>query len=1126
MMNNAVVNNNVVVNNKYSANVVSHNMTSVESVYNEFMQMLCPNMLDKEREAAVVRSLYEINVRKERIQDEWKAFRASTNKQVLIPQISLTKSGKANITLIYRDVVPQLLPYMQEVNGKFFNHIRQCKDGYMEELMPDARVAWNILQVEYRQYKEAGFYGAASSAFRTLFEKDALVSIFMESKPLFRNESVKYTDLRDGKEYSADEFKATFDTDPVTMDRYSEAGLPVITKNGLKNNVMLLVRDDVAESTRQYGNLADMGMLKSHTGEELPVNQFLKLATRASSHMSPEFGQGIALGAVAVYMGKYAQNKADGESFTLLLPQGQASHNRAYTEKDQLIGVNDSLFTAIIEKYAKNVVWYIRKNGGEQKQEIMDNLKRSSKSLEESIVIIADYIGQVPEIFGDLNSFKEAWDIDGVSGFNSQGLYTDTNKKDVKVSGQTVFKALATDAKQEFGNLFLEIFAKHVRIAIERRPHLVKDAETFLDVLHRDPATAMQMIDPQAEFNFPWLRKKALSDLTKTLSNMINGMFVHVDGRYVLAQVDPSVMFEIELLDSNEVIMDEQLLQNKSVLLFKDPTIGLNEYQEARVVSKSEYKARVIAAYNANKINLKTAQGLCDYVEFMCSAAIIVSGNDIVKCKLAGFDFDTDHLRVIVEESVVQFFRKHVKSVAVKIDASQVEIQDDGKRYTVGYNLMAQAANILDTLGIKDIGTVTNTWQVIQAMYINNDLSGFKKFVTTVLGNNGRGTKTYKPFCVPQNVNGELAIEIGLNKIRDMVDSAKKMALTEENLQIALLDFVIALPRHDQELIIDAVGHGYQYHILGDEKLERKFIAFVKEMKESDRDVKIAIRDKDVVVDRHISDFWGEIKALQNAMIHTAAELLTPEVEKAYSGNITVDSRIIHECVNRFNKLPETVKWELNRTLNSSTAISMLWRSRRKSGKFDQDEVNKIYASALIALENEFRCNTMHLDAANRFAVLIALTQKGTAKLMLKGGILESVGRQIFKEEMAAYLFATTQNDTAAEIGEQIDWDILISIDKSTRLFLLRERNTNCGSLMSKELTRANSETAKAATGKLFADGRKLRLELSGHTFHGEIPSLHQKILAYLANKEVKVCSAYYCGSDMYAKGIVVLNIQ
>lgn len=1128
-VNNIMLTNNSVNVKSYKSNVIAHNMTSIESTYNEFMQVLCPNMSDKEREAAVVRSLYEINVRKGRIQDEWKEFRTSTNKQVLIPQISLTKNGKANVSLVYRDVAPQLLPYMEVVEGKFFTQIRQMKDGYDTESMPNIRVAWNVIQVDF---SGAEYYGAASAAYRLLFVKDELVSVFTEIEPLFRNESVTYHDLRDGKEYSVDTFIAAFKVDPETMDRYSAAGLPVITKNGLKKSVALFVRDDLAEGGRQYEDLTDMGMLKSHFGEELPANQFLKLATRASSHMSPEFGRGVRLGAVAVYMGKYAQNKADGESFTLLLPQGQASHNRAYTEKDQLIGINDSLFTAIIEKYADNVIWYIRRSDDERKQEIIENLKRSSKSLEGSIVIIADYMGQIPEIFGDLNSFKEAWNLDEASGFNSQGLYIKTDKKNIKVSGQTVFKALATDAKQEFGKLFIDLFTKYLKTAIERRPQLVKDAEAFQEALYRDPAAAMQMIEPQAEVMFPWLRKKALSDLAKTVSNMINGMFVHADGRYLLAQVDPSVMFDIELLASNEVVVDEQQLQNKSVLLFKDPTIGLNEYQEARVVSKAEYKARVIAAYNAGKINLKAAQGLCDYVEFMCSAAIIVSGNDIVKCKLAGFDFDTDHLRVVVEDSIVRFFRKHVRSVAVKIDASQVEIQDNGRRYIVRYDLMAQASNILETLKIKDIGTVTNTWQVVQAMYINHDLDGFKKFVVNVLGNNGRGTKEYKPFCVPQNVNDELVIEIGLNKVRDMVTFAKKMALTEDNLRMALSDFVVALPRHDQELIIDAVGHGYQYHILGDEKLERKFIAFVKEMKTEDRDVEISIQNKgeekgNIVVNGRVSDFWGEIKALQNAMINIVTRLLAPEAEKAYSREFVVDPNVLQKCINRFQNLPETVKWELNRTLGTGTAISDLYRYRCRSGKFTTDETNQIFASVLIALENEFRCNTMHLDAASRFAVLMALTQKETGRLTLQGGILEAIGRQIFKEEMAAFLFGLTQSDEVAAIDEQIDWNSLVAIDKSRRIFLLRQKGTQYGAAMSNQLTRANSEKAKTSVGKLIADGYNLRLELNGYKFKGEISGLHNTIREYLAGKDVQIDSAYYCGvSGPYVKGIVVLNIQ
>ena len=1132
-VNNSIsINNNIheegaitmTTNNNYNVN---NNNDSVV----ELMNVLAPSVsMD-----TVVRSMEELNVRRAAIMDAWKEFRTSKSVSKLVIEISLDENYILNTRLVYRTVVPQIAHAMRETPVIF-----KQEDN---TVIPDKKVCLDILALNFADPKA---YTFSTYKFFLYVHKEEFVTVFMQISTAYRGIGEdRFADLRtfyqDNKSYTREELLAQgIDIDSLPSYGGKE-GCQIVSKGGLKTRTALLVRNDT-DAAKEAMDLLSVGMLEAHMGEEIPTAKAIKLATRLSSHMSPEFGREIGLGAVAVYMGKYFNSQMDGQSFTVLLPNGYASHGRAYTEKDQLIGLSDMGYKAVFNrvlKEADGVVWYVR-GTDELKADIMSALTGNKKSsVYGKIVIIADYEGQIPEILGDLNSFKETWDIDRISGFNSQGLYHNeyNHKNTVAFSTQSVYKAMGVldpVARETFVKMFLRKFRDNLIAKVNNHKTFV-DVETFVNVLSKDATRALLSIDETVGERFSWLRRKQLEDILKAAGKDIQNLSVDVAGLYKLAQADPAIIFGQEVLKVGEIIVEDSDIVDKQVLLFKDPSTGLNEYVAVRCVSKSEYKARISVLRQYQIISTEEAQFLCDYVEFMNPDAAIVSANSKLKQMLAGFDFDTDHLRIVTDEELVKFFVQYVPSIAVVIDASQVEAESDGKLIKVGYDIMAQAQAAYDALEIKDVGAVTNLWKLIQTMYINQDLESFKQFLIRVIGNNGKKHGKYVPLCTPvKGIDGIPVVEIGLNKIQKMISTAEKMELSEDNLRTALYDFVVAIPRHDQEIIIDAAGHGYEYHVLGDLETEMDFAGFRSEILD-DEEIRFAVDAKtaSIKISGKISDVWGNIKHLQHLMATIVLGVLKDEVRRVFTTAVKLPKEEADACVSIFRNLPKATQKELARTIRTSWNISGLYGKLVRDKKYTQGEANDIYRQLMTDVENEIRRLTIDMDGANRFAVVIAMTQEGVAgKTVLRNGMLAAIGRTILKEEMAEYLLKTSENVAMQELANQIDWSNSYALTDTNRMIIsIRAKSEKgTGLQMNNIVTWLNKSTAKNIVVKFIQNNDQFKtvsLQFNDRVLPFDLDLKDKESKMAVVGTKAVVDHAYYCGTNVgYCSAIVVLNIQ
>lgn len=1147
MTTNSVLNNNSIISinnnnvhegmNATMMNANVNNNNNNNNSITELMNVLAPSIsMD-----TVVHSMEELNERRIAIMDAWKEFHTSKSISKLVIEISLDENYIFNTRLVYRTVVPQIAHAMATETPLIFREM----SGSKSIAVPDKKVCLDVLALNFATPKADTF---STYKFFLYINKEELITIFMQVSTAYRGIGEdRFADLRtfcdNNKSYTREELLAQ-GIDINSLPSYGgKEGCQIVSKGGLKTRTALLVRNDT-DAAKEAMNMLSMGMLEAHMGEEVTTAKAIKLATRLSSHMSPEFGREIGLGAVAIYMGKYFDSQMDGQSFTVLLPNGYASHGRAYTEKDQLIGLSDMGYKAVFNrvlKEADGVVWYVRGTDNAMKTDIMSALAGNKESfVYGKVVIIADYEGQIPEILGDLNSFKETWDIDHISGFNSQGLYhNEYNRKNtVAFSTQSVFKAMGVldpVARKTFVKMFLRKFRDNL-IAKVNDQNKFSDVESFVNVLSKDATRALLSIDETVAERFSWLRRKQLEDILKAAGKDIQNLSIDVAGLYKLAQADPAIIFGQEVLKVGEIIVDDSDMANKQVLLFKDPSTGLNEYVAVRCVSKSEYKARISVLRQYQIISTEEAKFLCDYVEFMNPDVAIVSANGKLKQMLAGFDFDTDHLRIVTDEELVKFFVQYVPSIAVVIDASQVEAKSSNALIKIDYAIMAKAQAAYDSLGIKDVGAVTNLWKLIQAMYINQDLESFKQFLIRVIRNNGKKHGKYEPLCTPvKGVDGIPVIEIGLNKIQKMVSMAEKMELSEDNLRTALYDFVVAIPRHDQEIIIDAAGHGYEYHVLGDLETEMDFAEFRSNVLSEEEAVSFSVDKKNasIKVSGKISNVWGSIKQLQHLMATVVLGVLKDEVHRVFATAVKLPEDEIAGCVSVFNNLPKVTQQNLARAIRTSWNISGLYGKLIRDKKYTQDEANDIYRQLMADIENEIRRLTINMDGANRFAAVMAMTQEGVAgKTVLRNGMLAAMGRTILKEEMAEYLLKTSEDVVMQELANQIDWSNFYAlIDTSRMIISIRAKSEKgTGLQMNNIVTWLNKSTAKNIVVEFVQNNDQFKtvsLQFNDRVLPFDLDLKDKELKVAVVGTKAVVDHAYYCGTNAgYCSAIVVLNVQ
>lgn len=1031
-----------------------------------------------ERAKSAARKIFKAGVRAEKraalatkqaavyVADRQK-FRLGKPEQVFVPRLRIRPDGSAAVDLIVRNVSPQIEAFVtKRVSYPFVSvKLMKMKDGtFAPQRKELSGLEWapNVVVLDMKNY----YLNRGPKAPRKNIEGNALYVDFKSGHvyriyPAFESQPEYVYDMTDRKRiYDMNTLKTVRELPSFGGSR----GGQISGSSGMKEKQMILLRNDgeFAKNAAASQRLVTVGLTEKLAGKSLKTAQAIKAVTRLGSHLSPE-ARSAKVEAIAIFGGKYADGKMDGEAWTTLLSEGDASHERgAGTLKAQLIGASEQSFKTMLS-YLEAQYGYVELVRDEMTAAETANLDELLMSktgrFAGKVVRLVTEKGQYPEVLGDLNAFKAPWDYKARVQICSQGLYTKrAEKRLVTLGSQVVFKALGVrdeKVRHQFVDWFLNEFKKQINDRLETKNIRVDGPDIssgVLKMLDSMPSRALYWLNHKAYTMMPWLRRRDFKNVAKDLEKAVRKLQIQTSGYYLLAKADPATFFGLELLKVNEVLVptEDQAALVRRAIMVKYPSMGLNEYMLVDVITYDDYKSRVIDAVNQGLLTQEQAMAVLCQAKW-AAESIIVSANPLLVKALAGADFDTDHFSLLTDQFLVDFFQDNLAPVAVMVDTKPVEVEDDHV-IVAGPDMVAKAFQTFMELDMKSVGEVTNFWKFIQALYLSDNLDGWKEIVQKGFGNRGTGKTDYVRKAEPEMVNFFKVIHIDGNIIRKMVKAVKRMALTEENLRASLEDFVLAVPRHDQEITVDGGGHAYSWYVGGGDRwLQRDLFNCVHEMQKKNPEDKTAgtvhleiLWDKrehryGLFRKNEVSDNWGIVKDLQDQMLSAIDDTLFPRaVDYAFNDN-NVDKifwgqdQIIDAIDGVFGRYPG-MREDLERCANIVATINRMYAKKIKAALKVEDEdaqaaANAMYQTYMAAAERAIRQATPDLSAVERFAVVAAMTDASISGSSKFAGRVSRLGVSLLKEETAAWLEANNRDGENGEYADktEIDWDFRIA---------------------------------------------------------------------------------------------------
>lgn len=963
-----------------------------------------------------------------------RAFAEWTKVSFHVPVIRFTESGRVETDVVLRSVVPQFGDFWKNTQNYFWE-VRQNKgkDGKITvsgQMITMMDIATDIIIVDFKDYLNVApkvcrsHIGIESQELAIRTTRNGMTVLAKNRS--FGRDDAGWKNLITGLPFDGD-------VDDSWSRFGGKNGGILINKSAFKEHRWVLLKNNDASAVEKLANEMSCGywdILQSQG--EISANKAVKVAGRLANHMSPECGRDIPVDCVAIFMGKYFNSAMDGISFTTLLDPGYASHNRAYSMKDQLVGVTERCFLGLMKQVAASheIVWLERASISSDIQKKLNAAFDGKGDLANKIVIVCDHKGQLPEVFGDLNSFKTPWNLKVISGFNSMGLYhMNENRKKVTFSSQGVMKALCVDSRDieavnaEFTSAFLNIWKNQISDMKEIHAPKIQDAEDLKKLLLQDSVIAMTAIDPTATERFPYLLRRYWTMKFNTLQDCVKRLAIDVEGRYLVARCDLGVAFGQEILAPTEILLNNSDLEGRNVIVLKYPSTGINEFVVARVLSRREYKYRVRKLVRDGKIQKWQANVIMDYAENLHDSCM-VSANPILPHLLAGFDFDTDHVSIIAERSIVDFYSKYMESVAVFIDPPTAS--DDGT-VAIDGSFVGVAAEIFDKSGMKSVGQVTNVHKLVQAFYTNRDLEGFREFLfkAGLLYTNRVGE--YKPVFVKKfdEATGFYTVNANKDMVKSMFYQIRSMKNSLKNLELVLRDWVTALPRFDQEVLVDAAGHGYIHHMGGNAGTEYYVMQATKKFNADNIMFNISYKDGNASfhAETEISEAWNKVGQLQKAMADVAVKELAPAIEYAFNNGCKISHEEVASIRDFFNN------WVVNHDALATVVertLRMIWTLGHKYSLSVKDGDTSFYHDYAVIIEGSIRKTLASLMPQDRFRVIFAIASSIDAKGK-DGKLVRKLGTVLFREEMAKYLGRTTESDEISELVKNVDLDMPVN---------------------------------------------------------------------------------------------------
>lgn len=538
-----------------------------------------------------------------------------------------------------------------------------------------------------------------------------------------------------------------------------------------------------------------------------------KTAVRFGGRTASELPSHRSFQCVALYLGEFGkEGSLDGEFFFKAngwAPVGSTTHDRTFTIKGQGVAVSaKSLQTMILSLDDSPIRVDVSEVAA-----IFKGAKEGTTQYSGRVI----YFGNgKPELLADFNAVKTIGDF---TKWNQQvqEVYGDVDdKKDgtMNLSCQVISKLLGADLEAAIA--FIQKKAKEFCVSAFKTPeaHDSLPSKRALEDGFRRAQNTVDL-DPEAGLKYGEFFLNDLEQRKIHVAKRIHDLKIPMAGYMRVAMGDIATMFGEYILRPDEIVCPS-IEEDKGVMV-KYPSAAFLERVIVNVISVSDYLARAAQVLTAEQYEVVE-----ELVLNMRSRLVMVSGYEILRKMLAGFDFDTDELFICTEPEVLRIFKAQGQGLAVLIDPSKSAAKKNPMKYHCDSTVFYES--VMNTLNMGPsaiVGCVVNFFTMWQRIYIEGSYEDARNILANVYKNKGKGTNNYAPvFHVFHDDEFDIdCVNVDAEIMDQMWNQLPKMSLSTESIKAFLEDINVAAGRFSSEICIDIIKKTYQLRIPGMDRL-------------------------------------------------------------------------------------------------------------------------------------------------------------------------------------------------------------------------------------------------------------------------------------------------------------------
>jgi len=726
----------------------------------------------------------------------------------------------------------------------------------------------------------------------------------------------------------------------------------------MKKNTIMFVSDNVDYSALL--NKVTHGAYNKYQDREVTLTELGKLATRFVMRTSMEVISNAKVGAIALYVGEFAKNGGlDGISFmsSSAFPYGVSLHGRTGMCKDQVVNVNKNDFNNLLA-YRGDLVT------GLDDSIIDDIIMKNNHNYDGKTIVIGS--GEINYLI-DLNSVKGIWDYSEQLYFQYQEVYTGENAKSkMNFSTQLAMKLFAVNPVGTT-NYIIRGIKDYVDNTL-----IVKEGDINQEEGELKFSSAMETalaLDNKAKERYGFLYAQWLKNARKQMLTNVKKMRFTIDGYERVAVGDIASYFGANILEENEQIIHDVTF-DKGIMI-KYPTAPVREYQPVVQLRMKDYSKRV----KASIANQEQAKTIISIVSSLSKELVMVSSKEDLRKRLAGFDFDTDHIFTVTDKFVVDTLF-NTTPLTVDIDYKPVPNKHCVKIDKLFLNRNFHKYTSMENISVGAVTKIFNMFSILK-LDIDSDhgIVNARKFIKSNF--KGAHSEDY----VPVFESSTDYVVISMEQCNNVWKQLGAMKLTKDNIKLMLVDINVAMCRFYQELSIDAVKKVYTINIDNASYI-------LKTVKDISIGIKLE-KGKVVPVDTGV----GIFNNISNEIVGYINNKIDPIIEEINKNPELLSGEAYDFSSLCWDKLSKDKKIAYKNLVSSLYQFRSIYRKTE-----DKEVAVEELKSNMLVWQNQFRVLFNQYSMEGRMGIVFGAEISNASK-----NVLSSIG-SILKEELFMFI--------------------------------------------------------------------------------------------------------------------------